>query len=451
MSEVTKICPHCGSSVMEDANFCPRCGTDLRAEGTQQAESLTPPEATSTSSLTAAPNETKPQPKSERTTDPAENRSSSVPAPSTEPEAAEGTMLDSLTGLLDPIGMGSRWGDELPSLPDRRVAERHAADELRRIRYRMLQEPTLSPLVQPIPPSHGVYRVYWIFGLLLLALIVPFFWPSNGPTTVTQPGLGAKSAYDAIQSLPENADALLFWAYDPATAGEMDQVAYPVIRHLLERGSHMTVITLLPGGAATAQQLIAQVVANDSELKQGDTLAMSQLVSLHFVPGGIAALPYIAKATCSSDLCRRTVSDDGLLPLNFCPSNGCDFKLAIVVTAQAEDGQQWLEVARPLNALNVVMVSSAAANLPLQPYFSSGQLIGLVGGFDGAANYLQSKTILLKDSEWSIRWQRLYELRWGHIALIVVIFLGNLVAMGRMPGTGSGTEGLSTGKVEDKA
>lgn len=434
---------------MDDANFCPRCGTDLRAEGTEPPETPTPPEANP--SITSAPSEPKVRPQSEQTTAPAENRARSASSQSTEPEASEGTALDSLPGLLDPIGMGAKWGDELPSLPDRRVAESHAADDLRRIRYRMLQEPTLAPLVQPIPPSHGVYRVYWIFSLLLLALFVPFFWPSNGPTTVAQPGSGAKSAFAAIQSLPENADVLLFWAYDPATAGEMDQVVYPVIRHLLEHGRHMTVVTLLPGGAATAQQLIAQVVTNDSELKQGDTSAMSQLVSLYFVPGGITALPYIARATCSSDLCRRAVNDDGLLPLNFCPSSGCDFKLAIVVTAQAEDGQQWLEVARPLNGLNVVMVSSAVANLPLQPYLSSGQLIGLVGGVDGAANYLQSKTTLLKDTEWSSRWQRLYELRWGHIALIVVLFLGNLVAMGRMPGTGSGAESVFTGKMEDKA
>ena len=126
-------------------------------------------------------------------------------------------------------------------------------------------------------------------------------------------------------------------------------------------------------------------------------------------------------------------------------------QLAIVVTAQAEDGQQWLEVAQPLNALNVVMVSSAAANLPLQPYLNSGQLVGLVGGFDGAANYLQSKTILLSDAEWSSRWQRLYELRWGHIALIVVIFLGNLVAMGRVSGSSAGTEAGSAGQTEGKA
>jgi hypothetical protein len=61
--------------------------------------------------------------------------------------------------------------------------------------------------------------------------------------------------------------------------------------------------------------------------------------------------------------------------------------LAVVFAAQAEDVQAWLEQVAVRNRVPVVAATGAGADPMLRPYLASGQLIGLVSGYDGAASY----------------------------------------------------------------
>ena len=91
--------------------------------------------------------------------------------------------------------------------------------------------------------------------------------------------------------------------------------------------------------------------------------------------------------------------------------------------------QEWLEQAQPLNELPVVAFTSAAADAPLRPYLESGQLRGLVSGFDGAWAYQQlSSTPLTAQNEARLS-RQLPRQTWGHIAILVTILLGNLAAL----------------------
>ena len=51
----------------------------------------------------------------------------------------------------------------------------------------------------------------------------------------------------------------VLWAYDPATAGEMDLLSAPLLRHLLDRGAVLDVISLLPNGPATARRTLSLI------------------------------------------------------------------------------------------------------------------------------------------------------------------------------------------------
>jgi hypothetical protein len=103
--------------------------------------------------------------------------------------------------------------------------------------------------------------------------------------------------------------------------------------------------------------------------------------------------------------------------------------LAVVVDAQAEDVQHWLEQVAPLNRAPVLAVVSAGADPPLRPYLDSGQLVGLVSGYDGAYHY----TELLgespaPDTVRALRTQVAGQ-NYGALALLAIIVLGNLAAL----------------------
>lgn len=103
--------------------------------------------------------------------------------------------------------------------------------------------------------------------------------------------------------------------------------------------------------------------------------------------------------------------------------------LIIVVAATGEAVQQWLELAQPLDKIPVVAFTSAGADPILRPYLDSGQLSGLVSGFDGAYAYQQLRTRPLSQAEATVYRRQLIFQNWGHLAFLVVIVLGNLAAL----------------------
>lgn len=329
------------------------------------------------------------------------------------------------------MGVSGEWGDEILATADRRASSALDADELRRVRYRMLQEPTLTSLVQPLPPTHGVYRVRWIFGLLALALLIPFLTSAAGPMLAHHIWVPGPRTPECSRSAIRMCCCL---AHDRATAGEMDGLVFPLLRHLALQKANLEVISLLPGGMATAQRLLGEVAARNETQTLQQLHESAQLAALHFVPGGLAALPMIGNAICGDKECAPSTAQQRerrLLDLTTCAPQ-CNFALVVVVAAQAEDVQRWLEVAAPLNRIPVWLS-------PVRLLICRCAPISAVVNWWGWWSALTVPRIisarvrrLLEDDEWASRWQALYELRWGHFALLIVIFSGNMVALGNV-------------------
>ena len=88
--------------------------------------------------------------------------------------------------------------------------------------------------------------------MLLLGMAGALIWGAQGPPGGAGPHAlpGLEQAHRQIDSLQANSLVLVNWAYDPATAGEMDLVAQPIIEHLLQEQAKLIVFSQLPGGPA---------------------------------------------------------------------------------------------------------------------------------------------------------------------------------------------------------
>jgi hypothetical protein len=103
--------------------------------------------------------------------------------------------------------------------------------------------------------------------------------------------------------------------------------------------------------------------------------------------------------------------------------------LAVLFAARAEDVQIWLEQVQPLNDVAVVAVTSAGADPLLRPYLDSGQLTGLVSGFDGAYAYEELAGFSRPLAAEEVARVRLAAQNWGQLALLLILVLGNLAGL----------------------
>ncbi len=292
----------------------------------------------------------------------------------------------------------------------------------------MTQDPTLlnAPAAVAWRPLR-MLRMPWIFALLGLMVGLPVLLLYSQPVGRAHAWPGVAEAYTTVQNLPPVAPVLILWGYDPATADEMDLIALPMMAHLFDRQSRPVVVTLLPTGLASARQLFARASADQiADQTFNARLNPPTYNEIGFLPGGAVALSWLGQRD------NFQLTDAAHLMPELAQALAAGPALAVVVAAQAEDVQQWLELVQPsaqMRQTPVVAFTSAAADLALRPYLDSGQLAGLVSGFDGGYTYQQLRERPLSQPEAMLYRLHLVFQNWGHMAFLLIIILGNLAAL----------------------
>ena len=433
------LCPHCGTANRAGSNFCNRCGANLRGEGELPPAPAAPPAPQAEAapegspSSPAAPQEPQTSadqpwlqqgfagpddaPGEGQAADEQEDVDAGVAEEADIPVAA-GRLVSGIQGLIEPIRVATVPG-EGDGEPAPASAATLDADRLRRVRLLMAEEPLLaagsmsgrtglegdvtrSP-AHPLTPS---LWLPWVFLLIGLVVAIPVFWQLTRPTGAPRQWPGVQEVFTAVAGLGPQTTVQILWAYDPATAGELDLVAAPLVRHLFDRGAQLQIVSLLPNGPATARRLLAVVHDERAQLRRG--AGEAAVPPPRFLPGGVLALPSLGQQRAD---------------------------LAIIFAAEAEDVQAWLEQVAPRNGVRVIAATGAGADPLLRPYLASGQLAGLVSGYDGAAAY----TALLDELPARTR-ERGLELQvvgqnLATIAFLFLIVAGNLALLvgGRRP------------------
>lgn len=411
----SQLCPHCGTPNRAGSNFCNRCGADLRGEATPGDASTTahpeplPPDAPGASStavaVSNAGSSSGAQPWLEAgftgaDDAPFEEDDDDLAALDELPPVSLPAMrlVSGVQGLLEPIRVAA-IPHAAPTAPGVGHELPFSNDQVRRVRALMLEEPLLTSIASA-PRSRRTLWLPWIFLALGLGVAAPLIFGWSAPTGVPARWSGVDRGYRAVEALGAGARVQVLWAYDPATAGEMDLLAAPVLSHLLEREAVLNVVSLLPNGPATARRLFAEVAAE--RLPDLAALGVRRPFEVRFLPGGATVLPLLAAH---------------------------DADLAIVIGAQAEDVQQWLELVAPVNRAPVLAITAAGADPPLRPYLESGQLVGLVSGFDGGFHY--AELVGAPPTPDAVRGWRFQVAgqNAGALALLAIIVLGNLAAL----------------------
>jgi hypothetical protein len=270
---------------------------------------------------------------------------------------------------------------ELSEIPAAAVKEitGPSADDL--ARAGIFQELLTRPISRPTPvaalPISGrqVQRrvLQWVITLLLGAVIIaPFLMPQGWLPVLPHadnlpPSPLVQAAVTKITILPPNASVLVVFDYDPTQAGEMNQIAEMVLRHLQTRAANITTVSLNPLGTDLAQSLWHTL---------GDSTG-GQRINLGYVPGQAIGVQ------------------------NILLNNG-PFELVVDLSASSDSVRWWVEQLT-VSGFNVPLIAGVSASVEslVLPYAQSHQITGLISGAAGAMMYARQANLLpsLEDAQ----------------------------------------------------
>jgi hypothetical protein len=261
-----------------------------------------------------------------------------------------------------------------------------------------------------------------IFLFIFLAVAAPILFPitfQEHATAIVQ------RLFDGIENLPSGSTVLISFDFDPAMAPEVQPMANALTRHCLEKGHRVVFMCLW----ATGQSLLMATMDNIVRTEFPDKVDGVDYVNVGFKAGNEGVLNVI-----KSDFKKMFPTDVNGVPLDstqiFHDIRSCqDFDLILALGGGKPGPKEWvLFVGDPLNVPVGIAVAAVVAP-QLYPYYPR-QVIGILGGIKGAAEY---------ESELARRYPRFADLdkpglrmmgpqTLAHVVIMTFIVIGNIAS-----------------------
>ena len=260
----------------------------------------------------------------------------------------------------------------------------------------------------------------WIFLVVALLVLLPLLFPLKLPLAVSGP---ARNFYAAVEAVPAGSIVVLAGDFDPASAPELVPMTSSSVRHLFRKNVRIIALQLWEGGPPLVDGILHEV---------GDELGKKygvDYVNLGYKSGREAVMPSFGNSfsrTFPTDYSGTPVAN---LPLMAEADNFAKIALFVNISAGYPGTKEWVQQVQ--GRFNVKMVSgSTAVQAPeIYPYLQSGQVLGLLGGMAGAAEYEKSigypgPATKGMDAQSS-----------AHMFVVFLILLGNAIYFSRRRGS----------------
>ena len=250
-----------------------------------------------------------------------------------------------------------------------------------------------------------------IYVLLVITIVYPLMRPIGLPTLIESMTQGAYDAVDALQP-----DDVLCLAMDLSVGYRDDLVAgiLAIVQHGLDKGVRIIMPSVIQDGPLVADEVVK--VFGGRGYTYGE-----QLANLGFRPGGETAV-----ATMARDM-RATYPEDyygnpiDTLPAMAGVNTAADFDLVVaVVTNITPGGLDWIKQVQGPFGTKTVFHSGTMLVSQFTPYLQSGQLVGMLKGISGSAQY-ESMIGRPGAATASMEGQSL-----SHLLVISLVLLGNV-------------------------
>ena len=228
-------------------------------------------------------------------------------------------------------------------------------------------------------------HIRWgIYLLLAAAVIVPYFAPIQ---MKFQPGESVVRLYRQVDALPRGSHVLISLDYDPGGAAELSPMGKVMVEHCFRNGLVPVVMTHWISGLGISDALTREAAADAHKWWGKELLPGRDYVYLGYRPGQsnlVLNMGENLKVAFDKDYEGRPTRDMAALAgVNSLK----DFAMILEVTAGTPGAEMWIMYGTDRLKIPLGVGSTAVMVPDLIPFLQAGQMVGMLGGLRGAADY----------------------------------------------------------------
>ncbi len=259
-----------------------------------------------------------------------------------------------------------------------------------------------------------------VYALLALGIVIPLIFPLRLPERITPP---VKALYDYIESLPEGSTILLSIDYAPDVLPETHPMAYSVLRHALLKNLKVIGISLNPAGVGLGLEVFERV---GRELNKENGKDWAYLGFKPNITATILGLGEEIRTVFPTDYYGTPIDS---LPMFQFVHNYNDISM-VVSFAGSSIPEYWIRYANARYHAKIAAGVTGVMAADFYPYLQTGQLVGLLAGMKGAAEYEVLVERLMKERGLKpppvIAVRGMDAVSISHLVIILLVLIGNL-------------------------
>jgi hypothetical protein len=249
-----------------------------------------------------------------------------------------------------------------------------------------------------------------IFVLIALSVAIPLIFKIGFPTRVTKE---VQKVYQEIESLDSGLPVLVSFDHEASSLPEIKPMAEAILRHCFSRNLKVLGLALLAEGTAIGDEILRHVAQEYGKEYGVD------YVFLGFRPQNTAAIlgmgedihrvfPQDYEGNSTDELSViKDLKDYQDIPL-------------IISVADGDMPTYWINFAGARYHERIAVAVTAVMATSFYPFLDSGQLVGLVGGLKGAAEY---ETLIQKPGMGT---KGMDAQSMAHLMILILVILGNI-------------------------
>ena len=254
----------------------------------------------------------------------------------------------------------------------------------------------------------------WIFLIIGLLVLIPLIVPLRLPLSVSPPVQGF---VNALAKIPDGSTVLMSCDYDPASKPELVPMTRTALRQLWDKHCRIVVTVLWDGGPG----LVDNVLREGAAEYKGAKVYGVDYVNLGYKEGREDVMVLMGQGIANAFPKDYRGNDTRSLPIMGNVRDYSSFPLLVSISAGYPGTKEWVQQVQSRFHLPMVSGCTAVSAPEYYPYLQSGQLLGLLGGMSGAAEYEKAR------GEKGTATRGMDAQSMAHLFVALMILLGNVV------------------------